>query len=199
MLHLVDHQGDERRDDKAHAGHHHGRQLKSDALAAARGHEAERVVAAQNAANDVELNAAKIVVAPNFFEAAAAVVVGGRRGGVVGLGGLSLPAVYHGKKTVKISFGSVAVKHAAAHFVLFAPQKRHAIKRRGAVFRCKGYVGKDEPKTFGQFLAVGERYVFKWGKHLRNLGGCPRFAVARRRACGCFLLSNTRCRRPASS
>ena len=79
VLHLVFHERNERRDDQARALHHECRHLEGDALAAAGGHEAEGVVAGEEAVDDLALDAAKIVVAPFGFQDGARVVAVGRR------------------------------------------------------------------------------------------------------------------------
>ena len=90
VLHLVLHQRHQRRDDDGHALHGHGRHLEGDALATTRGHEAQRVVTAGDAADDVELDAAETVVAPvalqNVVEAGR-LTVGGCRDGRDGRSG----------------------------------------------------------------------------------------------------------------
>ena len=70
VLHLVFHQGDEGRDDEAHALARQGRHLEGDGLAAARGHQAQRVFAAPDAADDVFLDAPEGVVVPVLFQQA---------------------------------------------------------------------------------------------------------------------------------
>ena len=64
MGHLVLHQGDEGRDDDAHALLGQGRHLEGDALAATRGHEAERVAPGTNALDDLALDAAEVWIMP---------------------------------------------------------------------------------------------------------------------------------------
>ena len=63
-LHLVAHQGDERREDDADALHGEGRHLEGDALAAARRHKGKRVAPRNNALDDLALYAAEVVVTP---------------------------------------------------------------------------------------------------------------------------------------
>ena len=85
VLHLVFHQGDEGGDHQAHAFAGQRGHLEGDGLAAARGHEAQRVAPAPDAADDVFLDAAERVVAPILFQQPPVEVVrglfrGGRRG-----------------------------------------------------------------------------------------------------------------------
>ncbi len=71
VLHLVLHQGDERCDDETEAAQCQCRHLEGDAFAAAGRHEAESVAAGRDAADDVELDAAEVVISPVGAENAA--------------------------------------------------------------------------------------------------------------------------------
>ena len=73
--HLVLHQGDEGRDDEARTLHHQGRHLKGDAFPTARGHQSHGVPSAQNALNDVALDAAEVRMAPVALQHGAWVVL----------------------------------------------------------------------------------------------------------------------------
>ena len=64
MAHLILHQGDERRDDDAHAFLGEGRHLKGDALAAACRHQPQSVPAASNALDNLALDAAEVGIMP---------------------------------------------------------------------------------------------------------------------------------------
>ena len=64
VLHLVLHQGNERRDDNADTLLCQCRHLESDALAATSRHEAQRVVASPYTLDDFTLDAPKVIVAP---------------------------------------------------------------------------------------------------------------------------------------
>lgn len=65
---LIFHEGYQRRDHQADSGTGEGGYLKSDGLAATRGHEAQGVASAADAGDDVVLDAAEAVVAPVVAE-----------------------------------------------------------------------------------------------------------------------------------
>ena len=72
-VHLVLHQGDQRADDQADAGAHQRGHLVAQRLAAAGGHEHERVAAGEDRLDDGFLVAAERVVAPHLLQGGAGV------------------------------------------------------------------------------------------------------------------------------
>ena len=64
MRHLVLHQGNERCDDQTEALHRHGRHLETDALAATRGQQRERVLPRHHRVHDVFLERTETGIAP---------------------------------------------------------------------------------------------------------------------------------------
>jgi hypothetical protein len=67
-VHLILHQGDERRDDDRHALLHQRRELIAERLAAARRHHDDRVVAFEDGADDLRLALAEVLEAEVFSE-----------------------------------------------------------------------------------------------------------------------------------
>jgi hypothetical protein len=78
-LHLVLHQGDQRRDDDSQAGENQAGNLIAERLAAACGHNRQGVPAAQHIAHHLGLERTEIVVAEDLLEQNAGRIQAGRK------------------------------------------------------------------------------------------------------------------------